>query len=89
MAKGAARFALMQKVKVTMLEEAGAGNGPEYAGTWPTSFGISVQQVRGAWPAQQVATVVPRAFGIKVVDRDDPAFKTDPELRPLVTSRTC
>ena len=38
--------------------------------------------------AKQVATVVPRAFGIKVVDTTDPLFRTDPS-RPASTSRTC
>lgn len=73
-AKGAARFALMQKVKVTMLEEGG-----QAAQDVADQLGISVQQVVDM-AEQQVATVVPRAFGIKVVDRDDPAFKTNPKL---------
>jgi molecular chaperone DnaK len=73
-AKGAARFALMQKVKVTMLEE-----GDQAAEEVADRLGISVQQVVDM-VEQQVATVVPRAFGIKVVDPDDPAFKTNPDL---------
>jgi molecular chaperone DnaK len=73
-AKGAARFALMQKVKVTMLEEGG-----QAAQDVADQLGISVQQVVDM-AEQQVATVVPRAFGIKVVDSDDPAFKTNPKL---------
>ena len=72
-AKGAARF-LMQKVKVTMLEE-----GDQAAEEVADRLGISVQQVVDM-VEQQVATVVPRAFGIKVVDPDDPAFKTNPDL---------
>ena len=38
--------------------------------------------------AKHVATVVPRAFGIKVIDTTDPVFKTDPD-RSASTSRTC
>jgi molecular chaperone DnaK len=72
-AKGAARFALMQKVKVSMLEEEGDQAAEEVA----DRLGISVQQVV-EMAGQQVATVVPRAFGIKVVDPDDPVFKTNP-----------
>jgi molecular chaperone DnaK len=73
-AKGAARFALMQKVKVTMAEE-----GDQAAEEVADRLGISVQQVVDM-AGQKVATVVPRAFGIKVVDPDDPAFKTNPDL---------
>ena len=43
--------------------------------------------------AKRVATVVPRAFGIKVVDPDDPVFKTDPDrareyIAHLLTANT-
>ena len=44
-------------------------------------LGISIQQVEDM-AAKRVATVVPRAFGIKVVDPDDPVFKTDPRSSP-------
>jgi molecular chaperone DnaK len=37
-----------------------------------------VEQV-SAISRKKVATVVPRAFGVKVVDTRDPVFKTDPE----------
>jgi molecular chaperone DnaK len=73
-AKGAARFALMQKVKVTMAEE-----GDQAAEEVADRLGISVRQVVDM-AERKVATVVPRAFGIKVVDPDDPAFKTNPDL---------
>ena len=73
-AKGAARFALMQKVKVTMLEE-----GDQAAEEVADRLGISVQQVVDM-AERRVATVVPRAFGIKVVDLSDPVFKTNPDL---------
>jgi molecular chaperone DnaK len=86
-AKGAARFALMQKVKVSMLEE-----GDQAAEEVADRLGISVQQVV-EMAEQQVATVVPRAFGIKVVDPDDPVFKTNPDqareyISHLLTANT-
>jgi molecular chaperone DnaK len=86
-AKGAARFALMQKVKVTMAEE-----GDQAAEEVADRLGISVQQVVDM-AEQHVATVVPRAFGIKVVDPDDPAFKTSPDrareyISHLLTANT-
>ena len=72
-AKGAALFALMKKVKVSMADDGGADAAQEVA----DQLGISVQQATTMF-AQQVATVVPRAFGLKVVDRTDPMFRTDP-----------
>ncbi len=77
-AKGAALFALMQKVKVSMLDEAGSGNGQQVAREVADQLGLSVKQV-AELAGKKVATVVPRAFGIKVVDGDDPVFKTDPD----------
>ncbi len=71
-AKGAALFALMKKVKVSM-PEGGADAAQEVA----DQLGISVEQAV-TMVAQRVATVVPRAFGLKVVDRSDPVFRTDP-----------
>jgi molecular chaperone DnaK len=72
-AKGAALFALMKKVKVSIADDGGADAAQEVA----DQLGISVQQATTMF-AQQVATVVPRAFGLKVVDRTDPMFRTDP-----------
>ena len=69
-AKGAALFALMRKVKVSMPGEGGSAQ--EVA----DQLGIPVDQVE-AMAARHVATVVPRAFGLKVIDTDDPLFKTD------------
>jgi molecular chaperone DnaK len=69
-AKGAALFALMQKVK----------EGKDAAGTTQEvadQLGISEEQVRSI-ARKRVATVVPRAFGLKVVDSKDPLFATDP-----------
>jgi molecular chaperone DnaK len=77
-AKGAALFALMQKVKVSMLEEGGSGDDQQVAQDVADQLGLSVKQIEEL-AAKKVATVVPRAFGIKVVDGDDPLFKTDPD----------
>ena len=74
-AKGAALFALMQKVK----EGVSAGEG-DAAGTTQEvadQLGMSEEQVRSI-ARKRVATVVPRAFGLKVVDSKDPLFATDP-----------
>ena len=91
-AKGAALFALMQKVKVSMLDEARSGNGPQVAREVADQLGLSVTQVEEL-ASKKVATVVPRAFGIKVVDRDDPIFQTDPDrarhyVEHLLTANT-
>ncbi|MGA2825278.1 MAG: Hsp70 family protein [Streptosporangiaceae bacterium] len=82
-AKGAALFALMQKVQEGM---GGATDGPGDGTAGPTDsttqevadqLGISEEQVRSI-ARKRVATVVPRAFGLKVVDSKDPVFATDP-----------
>jgi molecular chaperone DnaK len=77
-AKGAALFALMQKVKVSLLDEAESGDAQQVAQEVADQLGLSVAQVEEL-AAKKVATVVPRAFGIKVVDVDDPVFRTDPD----------
>ncbi len=91
-AKGAALFALMQKVKVSMLDEGDSSGDPQLAHEVADQLGISVQQVEEL-AAKRVATVVPRAFGIKVVDTDDPVFRTDPDrarsyIAHLLTANT-
>jgi molecular chaperone DnaK len=89
-AKGAALFALMQKIKVSMPgdQEAGADAVQEVA----ARLGIDPEQARGMI-AKKVATVVPRAFGLKVVDAKDPLSKTDPDrarhyIEHLLTANT-
>ncbi len=74
-AKGAALFALMRKVK----EGASAGEGDDAGTTQEVAdqLGMSEEQVRSI-ARKRVATVVPRAFGLKVVDSKDPLFATDP-----------
>jgi len=89
-AKGAALFALMKKVKVSM--PGGEDSAPGAAQQVADQLGISVEQVEDM-AAKQVATVVPRAFGLKVVDSTDPIFKTDPNrareyISHLLTANT-
>ena len=63
-AKGAALFALMKKVKVTLSDDGDSGTAQQVA----DQLGISVRQVEKL-AARRVASVVPRAFGLKVVDK--------------------
>jgi molecular chaperone DnaK len=92
-AKGAALFALMKKVKVSMPgDEGDAGPAPGAAQEVADQLGISIEQVENM-AAKHVATVVPRAFGLKVVDSTDPMFKTDPNrareyISHLLTANT-
>jgi molecular chaperone DnaK len=60
--KGAALFALMKKVKVTLSGDGDSGTADQVA----DQLGISVRQVEKL-AARRVAAVVPRAFGLKVV----------------------
>jgi molecular chaperone DnaK len=91
-AKGAALFALMQKVKVSMLDEEESSSNQQAAREVADQLGITVRQVENL-AAKRVATVVPRAFGIKVVDRDDPLYQTNPDrarryIAHLLTANT-
>jgi molecular chaperone DnaK len=91
-AKGAALFALMQKVKVSMLDEGAAAGDRRAAREVADQLGLSIQQVEDL-VSKHVATVVPRAFGIKVVDTRDPVFRTDPDrarsyIAHLLTANT-
>jgi molecular chaperone DnaK (HSP70) len=73
-AKGAAIFALIQGVKASMPDEGDAAQVEAVAARLGKDPGEITRLYR-----KKVATVVPRAFGIKVVDVDDPVFKTDPD----------
>ena len=76
-AKGAAIFALIRKIKESVPadgDEAARAGAVEAAAA---QLGMNVEQV-SAMSRKKVATVVPRAFGIKVVDSRDPVFKTNP-----------
>ena len=91
-AKGAALYALMKKVKVSMSGEDKALTDSDAARAVADQLGISVEQVEDM-AAKHVATVVPRAFGLKVVDTRDPVFKTDPDrarkyISHLLTANT-
>ena len=91
-AKGAAVFALMQMVKVSIQGEGLPGTDPRAAQQVADQLGISVQQVEEL-ASKRVAAVVPRAFGIKVVDADDPLFESDPDqarhyIAHLLTANT-
>ena len=72
-AKGAALFALLKKVKVSLQD----GDGPGAAEQVAKEVGISVERAEKLIDST-VTTVVPRAFGLKVVDENDPIFKIDP-----------
>jgi molecular chaperone DnaK len=71
-AKGAALLALMKKV-VAMSDDSDSGA----AGQVADQLGISAPHVEDL-AAKHVATVMPRAVGLKVVDSADPVFKIDP-----------
>jgi molecular chaperone DnaK (HSP70) len=77
-AKGAARFALIESVKLH-LPEAGAGTGsaiPSATAVQAVAYQLGVTPDTVMRLAEKrVTTVVPRAFGIKVVDPDDPAHR--------------
>jgi molecular chaperone DnaK len=75
-AKGAALFALMKKVKVSLPGEGDGGADRQAALQVADQLGLSLQQVEDL-AAKRVATVVPRAFGIKVLDGSDPLVRTD------------
>ena len=61
--------------------------GPRAAQQVADQLGISVEQVENM-AAKHVATVVPRAFGLKVVDSKDPISRPT-RTGPASTSRTC
>jgi molecular chaperone DnaK len=67
-AKGAAMFALLKKLQVSMPDDGDA------AVEEAEISGVDAGRLMG----KKVTTVVPRAFGLKVVDEADPLFKIDP-----------
>lgn len=81
-AKGAARYALIESIKVRLPGEGGEAS-PADVKKVADQLNIPVEKVR-ALAGKRVATVVPRAFGIKVVDfdeRDDEVFSVVHVLR--------
>jgi molecular chaperone DnaK len=77
-AKGAALFALMRRGKVSLASDSESGAAPGTVQDVADQLGISAEQVK-ALAAKRVATVVPRAFGLKVADSEDPLSATDPD----------
>ena len=77
-AKGAALFAFMKKVKVSMPGDGDSSPAPDAAQEVADQLGISAEQVK-KMATRRVTSVVPRAFGLKVVDSTDSVFGTDPE----------
>ncbi|GLW30084.1 Hsp70 family protein [Actinoplanes regularis] len=67
-AKGAARYALIESIKVHLPEEGGEAPA-EVVEEVAEQLNIPVEKVR-ALAGKRVATVVPRAFGVKVVNRE-------------------
>ena len=91
-AKGAALYAVVKQVKVSMPEDATPAQAQQAARQVADQLGLSVKQVEEL-AAKRVATVVPRAFGLKIIDRKDPRYKTDPEhanslIAHLLTANT-
>jgi molecular chaperone DnaK len=72
-AKGAAIFALIRGVKGSM-----TGDDAAQVAAVAARLGREPEEISRFYHAK-VATVVPRAFGIKVVDANDPVFKADPD----------
>lgn len=91
-AKGAALFAVVKQVKVGMPADASPEEAQLAARQVADQLGLSVKQVQEL-AAKRVATVVPRAFGIKVTDFDETAGRPDPEkvkhtIEHLLTANT-
>jgi molecular chaperone DnaK len=80
-AKGAALFAVVKQVKVSMPADASPAEARQAARQVADRLGLSVEQVEEL-AAKKVATVVPRAFGIKAIDGSDPRAQTDPDRAP-------
>ena len=80
-AKGAALFAVVKQVKVSMPADATPAEARQAARQVADKLGLSVEQVEEL-AAKKVATVVPRAFGIKAIDGTDPRAHTDPDNAP-------
>lgn len=78
-AKGAARFALIESVKVSLpgSEAGGVSTASEEAvQRVANQLGLTTATVKELVD-KKITTVVPRAFGIKVIDSDDPALERE------------
>jgi molecular chaperone DnaK len=76
-AKGAAIFALIRKIKDSVPADGDEAAQARAVEAVAAQLGMPPATVTAIF-RKKVATVVPRAFGIKVVDTSDPVFKTDP-----------
>jgi len=78
-AKGAARFALIESVKVSLPESEQGGVSTvsdEAVQRVANQLGLTTATVKDL-AEKKITTVVPRAFGIKVIDSDDPALERE------------
>ena len=87
-ARGAALFARLKKVKVSLPED----SDPAAIQREAENLGLSPEEIKQAMDTT-VRTVVPRAFGLKVTDETDPVFKIDPSrarayISHLLTANT-
>ena len=73
-ARGAALFALMKKVQVSIPPDGDRSVAQQVM----QETGLSEEQAESLI-SKHVTTVVPRAFGLKVVDQNDPVYKIDPK----------
>jgi molecular chaperone DnaK len=80
-AKGAALFAVVKQVKVSMPADASPAQARQATRQVADRLGLSVEQVEEL-AAKKVSTVVPRAFGIKAIDGGDPRADADPDSAP-------
>jgi molecular chaperone DnaK len=77
-AKGAALFAVVKQIKVAVPEDASPAQAAAATAAVADQLGMSIEQVEEL-AAKKVATVVPRAIGIRTLDPNDPRSRTDPD----------
>ena len=87
-ARGAALYALIKQLNVIMP----GGGDPDAVREFAEKSNLPREQVESLIN-KKVATVVPRAFGLEVVDRTDPLYKIDPSrarsrIAHLLTANT-
>lgn len=76
-AKGAALFAMVRQVKNIMDGSPDGADRDQRAREVGAALGISTAQVEQL-AEKTITSVAPRAFGVKVIDSNDPAFDRDP-----------
>lgn len=77
-AKGAALYAMVSKVRISLDAQDGSADPEADMRKVARDLGMPTEQVREL-AETHIATVVPRAFGVLTVDTDDPMFRTDPD----------